>query len=146
MIGARASRTKKQRGGNQRRPLSSFPSLLSLSPFNHEKEAKIVCAKRALFMCALAGQATKNLRIDKTQFLHHEKVFRVSVIFFLRLANSPSREREREITKGGAATTTNRRRIDDDNNGGNETRFVALQLFFSFFSLVVVFVREKEQQ
>ena len=63
-----------------------------------------MCEAR-VFMCALAGQATKNLRIDKTQFLHHEKVFRVSVIFFKKVT-SLSREREREITKGGAATTT----------------------------------------
>jgi hypothetical protein len=60
MIGARASRTKKQRGGNQRRPLSSFPSLLSLSPFNHEKEAKTcVCEVRVVYVCSRGSSNEK---------------------------------------------------------------------------------------
>ena len=70
-----------------------------------------MCAKRALFMCALAGQATKNLRIDKTQFLHHEKVFRVSMIFF-KVRVSVSRERERDNERWRCdddESTTNRR-------------------------------------
>ena len=70
-----------------------------------------MCVKRALFMCALAGQATKNLRIDETQFLHHEKVFRVSVIF-LKKVTSLFRERERDNERWRCdddESTTNRR-------------------------------------
>ena len=72
-------------------------------------------------------------------FFRIEKLFRVAVFFLKASLWFFVRDNER-----GATTTTNR--IDDDNSG-NETRFVVLQLIFSFFfSLVVVAVREKEQQ
>ena len=97
---------KKQRRGNQCRPVSSL-SLLSLSSLRRKKRqnAKRVCVYTVLSRSSKS--ATKNLRIWLLNFFRIEKLFRVAVIFFEKAFLfwfCP--EREDNERKGGATTTT----------------------------------------